>query len=255
MIIAMPSKNRVDGMTALKIFKYPVIFVEPQDLEKYKEKHSDKKIVCIDKNDMGFGFVLRKIVDYTIEQGEKYFLFVDDDIFGLKRKDKKDFDIDDFTKEGEEIMDRYELAQLGVSFGGHNWYHKSKFKRNTAVWGMGFMNAEKIKAVGNYNEKLMLFNDYEITARLIINKQRVLSWYDYMFLHKMGAAEGGANTFYKKQDFTKGQIKLLYMPYQKYMKIMYHKKHKLWEFRFNWKKLEKDVIVNSKDIKFLKQFI
>ena len=235
MIIATGSKNRVDGMTALKVFKDPVIAVEPQDFKEYREKHPDKNIIRIADNDKGFGYMLNALVDYTLNVGQKYLLFFDDDIQNVTRKDKKPFICEDFIKEGEKLMKEKGLAQLGVSFSGHNWYEEADLTERNACWGLVFLDAEVIKRIGGYDEKLVLFNDYEITARLLLKQKRVMSWYKYMFHHKMRGAKGGANTFYDQEDLVKKQILYLKGRYGDYVRVIWHSKHKMWEIRFNWR--------------------
>jgi len=236
MIITIPSKNRID-YTAGKTFKKHTLFVEPQDYEKYTKLFKEQKIIKIGENDKGFSFVLNEIVKYTLEQKEKYFLFIDDDIFGMKRKDKKEFDAKKFAKKAEKLIQEKKYAQLGISFGGHNWFESEEIKENKAVWGMGVMDAEVIDKIGGYDKNLILFSDYEITARLLLNGYNVGIWYKYFFLHKMKSKEGGAMVYYKQSNLIKEQCEYLQNKYGKLCKMFFNKSHGIYEVRFDWRKI------------------
>jgi hypothetical protein len=242
MRVYIGSRNRLK-FPAKKIFGNKIVlFIEPQFIEEYKKEHSDLEIVDIKENDKGFGFMLNSMLKYAKEKGEKYFLFSDDDIYGLKKRKldgklEKMQSIDEFLLKGESIIDNLELAQLGVSFQGHNWYYQKPLKINTAVWGMGFMNAEAINKIGGYDENLAIFNDYEITARLLLAGYKNAVWYDYAFEHKMRGMPGGVDFIYKQKDKIDGAVFYLIQKYPNFTKVIKHEGHQINEVRFNWRKI------------------
>jgi hypothetical protein len=237
MRIVVPSKNRIDYTIDKVLGKDMTLFLEPQDKEKYKERTEGSQVVIIPKDNMGFGYVLKYIVDWCYSRGERYILFADDDIFGLKRKDKKEFSVSDFLLEAEKIMKENYYAQLMISFSGHNWYYKERIKERIGAWGMVLLDLKQITEIGNYDSCLKIFSDWDISARLISKGKKVACLYDYMFLHKMKSKDGGAMEYYKNNNFMK--VNCLYMKkkYREKVKIIFHKEHNQFEIRFNWKKL------------------
>ena len=241
MKVYIGSRNRLK-FPAKEIFgKRIVLFVEPQFIEDYRKKHPELEIVDIGENDKGFAFMLNAMLKYANEKGEKYYLFCDDDIYGLKiRKEKKLVrvkDVDKFLKQGESVMETFGFSQLGVSFQGHNWYEEGLLKPNGAVWGMGFMNVRALTKIGGYDGKLAIFNDYEITARLLSGGYDNAIWYYYTFEHKMLGMEGGLDFIYKQKDKINGAIATLVQRYPYATKVIKHEGHQQNEIRFNWKKL------------------
>ena len=246
MLIAIPSKNRLN-YTAGKLFPGHTLFVEPQDYLKYKEIFPEIEIVSIRENDKGFSYVLNFIVDYTLSKGEKYFLFVDDDIWGVKRKDKIPFDYQEFLTEAEAVIRKNDYAQLGVNFMGHGCFETEEMLEDKAVWGMGIMDAEKIKASGSYDKNLILFSDYDITAQLIMKGYKIGVWNKYMFLHKMKSQEGGAMTYYKQAELIKTNCEYIQKKYGKLCKMFFNESHGIWEVRLNWKDIKKEREKNTLD--------
>lgn len=240
MMVFIPSRNRLD-FTACKFFPESIVFVNPDAAEQYKKVHSDKHLIVIPEENRGFGFVNNIMAKYALDHGEKFYLFVDDDIFGMKKrvdgKPSKVFDWQQFLREGEQILRKHNLAQLGVSFSGHNWYVKDSLKFDTAVWCVLFNDAEKVREVGWYDEELFLFNDYEITARFILNGFKVANWYDYLVEHKMANKEGGAMDYYRKSDFMKQQAFLILRKYREHCRYIAKGSHGFPEIRMDWKSL------------------
>ena len=240
MKVLIGSRERLN-FPVKKIFNDFVLFIEPQFFDEYKKEYPSIEIVKLKENNKGFGYLLNSMVDYTLENKEKYFLFTDDDIYGLKKKVGKKLikidSVDKFLEEGYIIIETLNLAQLGVSFQGHNWYWNNSLKMNTAVWGMGIINAEIIKKIGGYCEKIKLFNDYEITARLLSCGYQNACWYDYAFEHKMKSKKGGAEFLYAKNQIVNEAVFYLNQQYPCCSRIIKHEKHGIYEIRFNWKKL------------------
>lgn len=246
MILAVPSKGRLN-YTIGKVFPQHTLFVEPQDLAAYREKFPNQEIVDIGRNDMGFGYVCQKIVEYVLSKGQRYFLFTDDDIWGVVRKDKQPFNVDRFLFEAEQLLRETNYAQIGVCFQGHGHFYPKKLTENKGIWGLGIYDAEKIMRVGGYDQILMAFNDYEITARLLMNGYKVAIWSDYLFQHKMKSQNGGLMGFYKNPELMKRQAYRVKKRYGDVCKVIYHEEHGFFEIRFRWSKLltpiQKDGVV------------
>jgi hypothetical protein len=235
--IVSPSKNRLD-YTIDKVFPLVDIICEPQDAEKYRERVGENALIVMPENDKGFGYVMDFLVRHYHLAGQKYILFADDDIYGLKQRNGKPVDLNRFLFEAEEIMRKENYAQLMVSFAGHNWYVKDqKFKEKVGAWGMVFLDVEKITEIGGYDTRLKIFNDWDLSAKLIVRGFKTACWYDYMFLHKMKSKDGGAMGYYKDSDFMKVQCGYMLKRYGDKVKVIFHKKHNQFEVRFKWNKL------------------
>jgi hypothetical protein len=200
---------------------------------------------------MGFGFVMNEIVKFSRENGEKYVLFSDDDIFGLKKRERgklrnmKGGETQEFLAKAEEIMKEKDLAQLAVSFIGHNWYEKESIKSPSGCWGMVFLDVDKITEAGGYETYTKLFNDFELSARLLKKGYKTATWYDYAFEHKMDSMTGGAHDIYRKNEILKGYCKEIMKNYGDECKMIVSKTGKN-ELRFNWKKCARKIYPESK---------
>lgn len=237
LLIASPSKNRLDFTIGRVLGEKVILFVEPQDYESYRA-NTDLELVKIAKNDQGFGYVLNQIIDYSLDKGVRFVLFADDDIFGLKDKSgKRVEDVDLFLSQGIGIMDKEGYSQLMVSFSGHNWYTKVDIKENVGCWGMIFLDVKKISSVGGYDTGLKIFNDWDMSARLLQAGEKTACWYQYQFEHKMKSKKGGAFALYQNQSFMKEQCDKIVLRYGNAARILFHEKHQQYEVRFQWKKL------------------
>jgi GT2 family glycosyltransferase len=239
------SKDRIHFCKILDIFPQAVLFVEPQDYNKYKEAFPNNEIVQLKENDKGFGYMLNNLVDYTLTNGDKYFLFADDDIFGLKErteegKMKNIEDKEGFFKRGLKLLE-LGYVQVAISFMGHNWYEEKMFKDTVGAWGMWFGNAEAIKKVGGYLEDLPIFNDWEMSARLILGGYKNCCIYRYAFVHKMKSQSGGAMSLYQKGDRVTAGVQMIRAMYPQSSKEVYVPNHGLLEVRFDWNKLKQGI--------------
>ena len=107
------SKKRLD-YTIHKFFKH-TLFVEKDDFENYSKINKHKEIVQLKDSNRGFGYLLQSMCEYAKDNNIKYFLFADDDIYGMKSRKHKEFIASDMIKRGVEIMKKNNYAQLGVS--------------------------------------------------------------------------------------------------------------------------------------------
>jgi TET-associated glycosyltransferase-like protein len=98
--IYIPSKGRPDFATA-RLFNEPhppcidpyvvvdidmeekprpyTVFLEPQDFEAYR-KAGHASIVVLPENDKGIAYARQAILDYAIQNGDKWFWMIDDDV-------------------------------------------------------------------------------------------------------------------------------------------------------------------------------
>ena len=234
------SKNRL-LFPMHKLVKNAYLFVEPQNFSDYQNLHGKRfKVINIEKNNQGFAYLCNYMLNFAEKKNFKYYVFCDDDVFGFKRKDKKPASLNEFYQKGVKICDEKNYSQLMMSFAGHNWYYKGKFKEKIGAWCCEINRTKNLKAVGGYDKELEIFNDWDISAVLILKGYTTACWYDYMFLHKMKSLKGGAMEIYKKQEKLKEAIKLLRIKYGKDC-IREVKAHNQVEARFRWSLLKKGI--------------
>ena len=248
--ILIGSKNRLN-YPLRKWFKLPhVLFVEPQEVKAYSEAYrSDTKIVSLEKNEGGFGFLLNSMMKWTLDRGGRYFWFLDDDMLGLSKREtgklrslKTRAEQERALGSIEAIAEKHGLAQVMVSFAGHNWYFKDRFKSFVGSWGWMLNDAKAIKAVGGYEgERLSEFHDWEMSARLLTRGFNNACCYDYAFNHKMRGFSGGATSMENRQQRALRSAQFLGIKYPGVTRIIYHEKHGQPEVRFDWRKLKKKI--------------
>lgn len=213
------------------------LLVEPQEHNAYRSVYSSvNRVVSLKENDRGFGYMLNSLIQQAYADDQEYFMFCDDDILGFKHRNKKAFSMDEMFREGVQIMQKHGYSQLMVSFAGHNWFHQDQLKEKIGAWCCFIGRTVDFLEVGGYDEQLPIFNDWDMSARLIRAGKTTACWYDYMFMHKMKSLKGGAEDLYKKTETTQLAIALLRERYGAEC-IRTVEAHGQIEARFNWKKL------------------
>ena len=236
-IICIPSKNRLEWITAHKFFENYKIFVEPQDYEKYVQKFGDK-VVNIWQNDKWFWYVLNFMAKYVQEQWKKYMFFVDDDIFGFRvrtewvKTKKLEWPLDSIVQEFVNICEEKWLSQLWLSFTWHNRMKKQIFTKNVASWGCHCTNVDDFLAVWWVPEYPPIYSDYIISFNLILSWYRTGGYYKYCFDHIMASKEWWAATLYRDKEKFKEYTKAVQQMYWDYVRLV--EKHGQLEIRFKF---------------------
>ena len=230
------SKNRLMFPVA-DIVKNLIVFVEPQDYDDYLKFHGSRHIIVkLSKDNGGFGFMLNSMLDYAKGKGIEYFAFSDDDISAFKVRPRGHANIDEMLTDCEKVVKEGGYSQLMVSFAGHNWYFKGEIKEKIGAWCFIVTKTSDLLDVGGYDEVLPIFNDWDMSAKLIKTGFKVACYYKYMFVHKMKSMEGVASEIYKKQELIDSAIILLQKKYgEDCIKIV--EAHGQKEARFKWSKL------------------
>lgn len=240
--IFIGSKNRIN-LPIKKLFTGAYLFVEPQDYENYNKEHgNDFIIVKLEKNDMGFGYLLNQMQKFAKENNFKYYMFCDDDILGLMRKDKSKCHIDEIYEYCFNVAENNNYSQVMVSFVAHNWYEKKEIKENIGAWCMFLNNTSMVESVGEHDEQLKIYNDWYISAMLIKSKFKNACIYNYMFNHKMKSQKGGAENIYKKQSILDNARDYLINKFGKHC-IKEVEAHGQKEIRFIWRNI--NLVVND----------
>lgn len=239
------SKSRV-SLPLLKWISDPIVFIEPQEEQLYKSKHPNIRFVVMEKNDMGFAYLMNQMCKWVQAQNRTHFIFTDDDVFGLKFRPNMEEKFQTVNDDGarhvlQMAVDqaiREDLSQLAISFSGQSWGAKKPVDQTVGAWGVHVSNAADILSVGGFDESLFIFNDWEISARLIKAGYKNARTNLITFLHKMKSHKGGAEIIYSQPDKVKKAAELLSQRYPGASKVVYVEKHGLHEVRFNWRKLQ-----------------
>jgi hypothetical protein len=181
--------------------------------------------------------MLNSMLEFAqIKQFSEY-MFVDDDVLGWKRRDNSKCTIEEIYQSAKEQMNEHNYGQVMVSFAGHNWMHKTGVtKENIGAWCMVLNNTYQLSKAGGYDKELKIFNDWDMSARLIKAGFRTACIYAYQFAHKMKSRDGGAAEIYKQNENMEVAADYLIAKYgdKAVRKVV---EHGQTEVRFNWKKL------------------
>ncbi len=90
--------------------------------------------------------------------------------------------------------------------------------------------------MGGFDEKLWIFSDWEMSARLIAGGYQCARTNLVTFEHKMKSMPGGAAGIYERQDKVQEACQLIAGKYGDAVKIKWVPAHNQYEVRFNWKK-------------------
>jgi len=217
---------------------YPIhLFIEPQEKEDYTALYSHwHKIIVMPKNDCGFPYLLNQMLKHAAENRIEYFMFSDDDIRGIVDRRNQPTDLDKVFREMINIMQAKKYSQFMLSFIGHNWFTKEDIKEKIGAWGIMINRTADLVAVGGYDDKIKIFNDYDMSAKLIRDGYKTACYYKYMFKHKMKGMDGGAAGIYKQPEIMTNAIAYLKNKYGSDC-VREVEKHGQKEIRFNWGKL------------------
>ena len=236
------SRQRL-SLPLLKWCPDPIVLVEPQELAVYREKHPTLDIYAHPKNNGGFSYLMNEMVRRTLDAGERYFAFTDDDVTALKERQSVigKFQHVENVQETLDWLKRltklHGLAQLAVSFSGQSWAANKEMQMPVGAWGVHITDAEAVKKVGGFDEQLICFGDWDLSARLIQAGYRTARTNLVTFVHKMKSFEGGAADVYKKKEAVKEAAHRVASKFPGAATVKYVEAHGLHEVRFNWKKL------------------
>jgi len=210
------------------------LFVEPSEYEDYRRLHGGRFAVQqLSRNDGGFGFLLNSMAAYARTMGYEYYWFLDDDITGFKFRNKSSTFATEIQRM-ESLARSNGYSQLMMSFQGHNWYTKEDIKERIGAWCCVLNKTDDILSVGA-DEELPIFNDWDLSARLIQSGKKTACYYGAMFVHKMKSHEGGAGAIYAKRTVVDMAIEILQRRYGSAVKTVVA--HGQREPRFRWGKL------------------
>lgn len=238
------SKSRI-ALPFLKWAVDPVIFVEPQEIAAYRLQHPLQKLIELPKNDGGFSYLMNQMARRAINQRQRYFIFTDDDVTDLRDRESVPGKFVRVQKDRlwavlktlVEKAEKLNLAQLAVSFAGQSWAATKTLHQPSGAWGVHITDARAVEKVGWYDESLICFGDWEMSARLMQAGYQCWRTNLVTFVHKMNSMQGGASEIYKKQEAVKSAAEAVARKYPHAARVKFVPEHNLHEIRFNWKSL------------------
>lgn len=240
------SKNRIPMPIARWLpLESVTLFVEPTEEARYRAEYPGVgRLVVLEECDRGFAYLLNQMARYAHSVGERHYVFADDDITGLVARATMAHRFSRVSGEGAarllhqtlELGARLGYAQVAVSFAGHSWRADQASVDNVGSWGMLVVDVEAMLAVGGADESLYTFNDWDLSARLLLAGKRTVRTNLVSFQHKMKSVPGGAEQFYRRQDLVEGAARTLAERYEG-VRVVKVPGHAMIEPRFNWKKL------------------
>lgn len=229
----------------LKWINNPLILVEPQEEQIYKAEHPELQYKVLPESGRGFSYMMNQMVNAATELGQRYFIFTDDDVFGLKARASLEEKFQrvsgdearNLLREAVSFAQEHDLAQLAISFSGQSWSAKKAFVGPTGSWGVYICDAWAIRSVGGFDEDLWIFSDWEMSARLIRAGYKCWRTNLLTFEHKMRGMDGGAAWLYEHKEKVSQACSQISTRYGEAVKIKWVEAHGQHEIRFNWKKL------------------
>lgn len=242
------------GRVSLPLLRWapdPTVLVEPAEVALYEEAHPDVEIVSLPEGGRGFGYLLNRMVDRTLAAGDRYFIFTDDDVTDLRSR--PDVESKFSACRGAAARDALadlvalaadgDLAQYAVSFAGGSWSAKKPTVEPSGAWGVHVTDARVVELLGGYDETLPIFNDWEMSARMIEAGFRCARTNLVTFVHRMRSHDGGAADLYDRADLVRSAAERVHARYPHASRVVHIDAHGLDEVRFSWRRLAPDVSV------------
>ncbi len=210
MKICIPSKNRSSSIKTHLFFKPKdvLIFVEPQEVKRYKIFCPEYSIVDIEKSDQGITYVRNFITEYI---DEDKLVIADDDInfFGVRNNDYRYdslFVFDELLNSIEEGLNKYWgyniPNDLFAYFMNRNTNQQRLFENNRYLSVFYGINLKKFKENHiRFDPLITDSDDIDISAQIILNNGNVCTDYKYALNHDM-RSPGGLSDIRKINHFS-----------------------------------------------------
>ena len=203
--VCIPSKERASEMTT-HLFFNPIdvlIFVEPQEIKKYKIHWPEYTFIDIKKTNQGFAYVMNFIIDYSKEDK---IIIIDDDVsyFAVREEEryrysKVKFNNAEFLKDVEDVLEKewsYTVPSDSFSFfTNKNTNNRRFFYNRLSIIALAGLNLKEIKKHNILYDKTIIDGiDHDFSMQIIMNGGNVCSDYKYSFLHLIKNM-GGISSF------------------------------------------------------------
>ncbi len=234
-LIAIPSKNRVETFKKNAFEWVPEVgydwkvFVEPQDLVKYRFHFGTENIVPLEMNDQGLGYCKGQIKDYALKNGYTHIFKIDDDVKSFNRF-RKNLSVaesvthfKDFMKEIEEAFEKYPKIKA-VSFPySFQMFKETKWEPTKRVQTAYIVEAKSMYA----NPEVSVFEDFATGLSIYANHGVVMK-YNLAGIRmgvKVGGGTGGHQSFDREKQAMEEvkELKKIYPP------LAFRKVEKPWK--------------------------
>lgn len=205
-LIAIPSKNRVEILKKNALSWVPltgfdwVVFVEPQDSDKYASLLEGGHGYVLPENNKGLGYAKTFIKKYAEENGYTHIFKIDDDVQGFtKYRQKLYLDVTanwfkDFMKDIEVAFYKYPKVKA-VSFPyNFEMYELKKWEVTKRVQTAFICRTQDFFA----SEKISVFEDFALGLKIIVNGGLILKY--CMAGIEMGVKVGGGSGGHQSFD-------------------------------------------------------
>jgi len=166
MRIAIPSKGRPE-FTSRNVFKNPLVFVEPQEVEAYTKANPTLEIINIGESGRGISFVRNFIINYM---DNEIYGVSDDDILSIYEDVKGKFvkltDDARMLEDVESMMSALKMTALGFPPKAYAWCQTKLIKRDGKILNIIFFNGKLLKPI-KYDNNLRGFVDVDMGLQII----------------------------------------------------------------------------------------
>lgn len=185
-LIAVPSKNRVETLRKNALAWVPlvgidyIVFVEPQDFGNYLEVVDSHHLLCLEKNDMGLGYVKNFIKQYATENGYELIFKVDDDTKGFtdyrisaKSPEESAKNVKKFLALFEEqVWHHQEIKAVAFPYSFH-MFDEFDFKPTKKVQSTYMVRTEWLCVQG---KEFSVFEDFAVGLNIVVNNGFVMKY-------------------------------------------------------------------------------
>lgn len=203
--IYVPSKGRAGTSNTIKHLLAEgipfTVFLEPQDVENYREAYGTEgyAIAILEKNDMGLVYSRNAILDYAQWRGDQWIWMLDDDINMMGtviegKVVKRPWHI--IMMQAQEVQDRFSnLALMGLEYQQFAWSQKKPYTFNSYADTAVALHAQRLKS---FRYRTEFKHDRDMVLQLITMGYLTLrtSWFCFGS-PKNGSNKGGLYDKYK----------------------------------------------------------
>ena len=208
--IYIPSKGRHEKChTANLLIKHDIDFrivVEPNDFDSYKLKYGVKKIISLDKNNMGLSYARNFIKNHSNSIGEQYHWQFDDDVkYFQTRVDGKNVSCNpiDMFCEIENTIDKYvNVAIAGLRDCVFAWTQNKFVSLNKLVASCFLVN----NRVDNKWSDNMI-EDVDYCLQVLIKGYCSIIFNTYLYAKSPNNKDSGGQQIYKYEELQKNLVK------------------------------------------------
>lgn len=209
MKICIPSKNR-SALIKTHLFFKPedvLIFVEPQEVKRYKIFCPEYEIIDILKSNQGLSYARNFILEYVKEDK---IIMADDDIsfFGVRqsnhRYDSLLFNSEECLQDIEKGLDTYCGYSLPVdmfTFFANKISDKRLYENTrylTAFYGLNLLTMKKHNI--RFDPDSLVADDIDISTQILLANENIVIDFQYAFRHEL-RTEGGLSEMRKNTSF------------------------------------------------------